>query len=477
MKDNLVEFIKDAFSIKYDTITNREIKKVIIAGTKVKGTNLLVLLISIVIACVGLNINSIPIVIGAMLISPLMTGVMAIGYSYATRDSKLLSNAIISLLVEVVLCIITSTVYFSISPIHGSTPELLSRISPTFYDVLIAVFGGLAGIIGLTRKDSDKGNVVPGVAIATALIPPLCTAGYGLATLQFNYFFGALYLFIINLFFIMITTYIFTKVMNLPIVDNIEDPKDQAFSMVFMIAAIIIIVLPTVLFTYNIIQESFINNEINSYIKNEFNFNETQVINSKIDISDKLIEVVVVGKNLSKEDIDLLNERKNQYLGLSNFTLKLFQNELIDSVTKEELNDILVKYSSDVQFLLNENIETNDIELELKVNKIEELEIKISELEMKINSFEDQINIISSTQDFEINIVELRSELININDTITDIRIEDKFLIDENDNIINSINIILEVNNLLIDQDLKTIKLLIAEKLSNSKIEIVQLIK
>jgi uncharacterized hydrophobic protein (TIGR00271 family) len=476
MKDNLVEFIKGAFSIKYDTITNREIKKVIIAGTKVKGTNLSVLLISIVIACVGLNINSIPIVIGAMLISPLMTGVMAIGYSYATRDSKLLSNAIISLLVEVVLCIITSTVYFSISPIQGSTPELLSRITPTFYDVLIAVFGGLAGIIGLTRKDSDKGNVVPGVAIATALIPPLCTAGYGLATLQFNYFFGALYLFIINLFFIMITTYIFTKVMNLPVVDNIEDTKDQVFSMAFMIAAIIIIVLPTVLFTYNIIQESFINNEVNSYIKKEFNFSETQVINSKIKISDKLIEVVVVGKSLSKEDINLLNERKNQYLGLSSFTLKLFQNELIDSVTEEELNEILVKYSSDVQSLLNENIVTNDIELELKVNKIEELEIKISELENKINSFEDQINTIALSQDSKIDIIELKRELINFNDTITNIRIEDKFIIDENDDIINSINVILEVNNLLIEQDLETIKLLIAEKFSNSNIEIAQLI-
>jgi len=474
MKEELLEFFKDAFSIKYDTIPNREIKKVIKAGIKVKGTNVSVLLISIVIACIGLNTNSIPIVIGAMLISPLMNGIMAIGYGYATKDNKLLSNALLSLVVEVTLCILTSAIYFLVSPIQSSTPELLSRISPTFYDVLIAIFGGLAGIIGLTRKDSDKGNVVPGVAIATALIPPLCTSGYGLATGQLNYFLGALYLFVINLFFIVITTYLFIKIMKLSVYDKIDDSQDTVFNVVFIIIAVIIVVLPTIIFTYTIIQESLITNEANEYISNEFDFSETQVINSKVDLINNEIDVVVVGKTLTDQDIDKLIELKSKYNTLVDMQLKLYQNDTIDSVTESELNDILEKYSSDVQSFLQENEIANDIEDELKVKKIEELEIKIEQMSNELKLLEEGFDSIPKESSQEVNLIELWNELISLNDTITDISYDDKYIINDNGEITKSITIYLNVNDLLVDDNLNQVKLLIAEKFSNENITIIQ---
>ena len=151
-----------------------------------------ILMLAILIASIGLNMNSTAVIIGAMLISPLMGGITAIGYGIATNDLTLSKGAAIRLCIQVVICLITSTIYFTISPITTASSELLARTTPTAWDVLIALFGGLAGVIGQTRK--EKSNVIPGVAIATALMPPLCTAGYGLARHRLDYFGGALYL-------------------------------------------------------------------------------------------------------------------------------------------------------------------------------------------------------------------------------------------------------------------------------------------
>lgn len=173
-----------------------------------------ILMLAILIASIGLNMNSTAVIIGAMLISPLMGGITAIGYGIATNDLTLSKGAAIRLGIQVVICLITSTIYFTISPITTASSELLARTTPTAWDVLIALFGGLAGIIGQTRK--EKSNVIPGVAIATALMPPLCTAGYGLARHRLDYFGGALYLFFINSFFICLAAIVVLKLLRLP---------------------------------------------------------------------------------------------------------------------------------------------------------------------------------------------------------------------------------------------------------------------
>ncbi len=174
-----------------------------------EGTNLWILFFAILIACLGLNINSSAVVIGAMLISPLIGPIVGIGFGVAINDLKLLKTAFTSYIFATTVGLIASTIYFLISPMHAAHSEILARTTPSIYDVMIASFGGFAGIIAMTSK--QKGNVIPGLAIATALMPPLCTAGYGLATAQFNYFLGAFYLYIINSVFIFAATIVITN--------------------------------------------------------------------------------------------------------------------------------------------------------------------------------------------------------------------------------------------------------------------------
>lgn len=180
-----------------------------------KGTNLWILVFAIIVASVGLNMNSTAVIIGAMLISPLMGPINGIGYSIATYNFELFRQSLKNLIFAVLVSLLASTAYFTLSPISTAHSELLARTSPTIYDVLIALFGGLAGIVAMSNK--QKGNVFPGVAIATALMPPLCTAGYGLATAQFDYFLGAFYLFTINAVFIALASVAISQLLKFPI--------------------------------------------------------------------------------------------------------------------------------------------------------------------------------------------------------------------------------------------------------------------
>ena len=205
--------LKDLFSLKLDTDeagTIESIKKSI----EFKGGNLWGLLFAAFIASIGLNVNSGAVVIGAMLISPLMGPIVGIGYALATHDFDTLKYAVRNLVIFVVGSILAAILYFSISPIKGLTEQLEARTYPTFYDVLIAICGGAIGIVASSR--SDRGNAIPGVAIATALMPPLCTVGYGIATGQWAYAGGALYLFLINSVFIAGTALLFVRALHFP---------------------------------------------------------------------------------------------------------------------------------------------------------------------------------------------------------------------------------------------------------------------
>lgn len=217
-----------------------------------KGTNLWILVFAILVASVGLNMNSTAVIIGAMLISPLMGPINGMGYSLATYNFPLFQRALKNFTFAVLAALASSTVYFFISPVSTAHSELLARTSPTIYDVLIALFGGLAGIVAISSR--KKGNVIPGVAIATALMPPLCTAGYGLATAQYNFFFGAFYLFTINTVFIALSSVAISQFLSFPIrtlVDKAQKVRVNRWITIVMLITLI----PSIYFGYSLVQQ------------------------------------------------------------------------------------------------------------------------------------------------------------------------------------------------------------------------------
>ena len=217
-------------------------------GVVFKGTNLWVLISAILVASVGLNMNSTAVIIGAMLISPLMGPINGMGYSLATYDFTLFKKAIKNFSFAVLVSLLTSALYFFISPVNSAHSELLARTSPTIYDVFIALFGGVAGMLALSSK--LKGNVIPGVAIATALMPPICTAGYGLATLQPTFFFGALYLFTINTVFIAVAALIVSQVLKFPIRHMVDSERAKKVNH-YITAILVITANPSINYGYH----------------------------------------------------------------------------------------------------------------------------------------------------------------------------------------------------------------------------------
>ena len=218
--DLLRPYTRKLFDLRSDQADPEVIDQTIRAGVVFEGTNLWLLIFAILVASIGLNVNSTAVIIGAMLISPLMGPIMGAGYGVSVGDFKLLRLSIANLARAASASLLASAIYFSLSPLSEAHSELLARTTPSIWDVGIALFGGLAGIVGVTRK--EKSNVLPGVAIATALMPPLCTAGYGIATLQPGFFLGAFYLFFINSVFIAAATVMMTRLMHLPTASHVD---------------------------------------------------------------------------------------------------------------------------------------------------------------------------------------------------------------------------------------------------------------
>ena len=231
--------LQDVFSLDYDQAHPDKIDADIRANTQASGTNMWVLMFAIAVASIGLNVNSTAVVIGAMLISPLMGPIVGVGYGLAVGDTALIRQAVRNLTVCVAISLVTATLYFLLTPLKEAQSELLARTQPTIWDVLIAFFGGGAGIVALTRKEG--GNAIPGVAIATALMPPLCTAGYGLAHGNWHYFFGAFYLFSINCVFIAFATLLVSKLLKLPRRGLVTESKRRLHSII--ITAIVLAVM------------------------------------------------------------------------------------------------------------------------------------------------------------------------------------------------------------------------------------------
>lgn len=270
------------------------------ANIPFKGNNVYILFVAIVIASVGLNVNSIPVIIGAMLISPLMGPIIGMGYSMGTNDTRLLVNSFRNLGVMVLISLIASTLYFLLTPLEADNPtELLARTNPSIYDVLIAFFGGLAGMLEISRK--DKGTVLSGVAIATALMPPLCTVGYGIANLNWQYAGGALYLFFINSVFIALAAYLVTKYLKYPLVE--EKDGRQYKRLVSYMLLILVVIVPSVFTGYSIIMENEFTKSTRHFVKDNQAVGSTYIYDYTLDMKTKpyTLELRLAGESLSDE--------------------------------------------------------------------------------------------------------------------------------------------------------------------------------
>ena len=250
-KETITEQIKKMFSLSEDSASNVEIRSRLLDGGRVTGTNMCVLVCAMVIASVGLNTGSTAVIIGAMLISPLMGSILASAYASVSADYPLLKKHLLGFGVQIVISVTAATIYFLLSPVKEPTTELIARTGPTFFDVLIAFFGGLAGIIGQTREDKVS-NVIPGVAIATALMPPLCTCGYSIANGRWDMFIGAGYLFIINAYFIFLSSGLILIVLKIPKVREFTK-KEWKIRRFRMIRNTIIIMLPSIVALYSMV--------------------------------------------------------------------------------------------------------------------------------------------------------------------------------------------------------------------------------
>ena len=324
--------LKVFFDLRGDTASIQEITERINAGVRFRGTNLSVLMLAIFIASIGLNMNSTAVIIGAMLISPLMGSILGIGYGLARYDSTYIRSSAGSLLAQVIISVATSTLYFFLTPIDGPSSELLARTSPTIWDVLIAVFGGLAGIIGVTRKEG--GNVIPGVAIATALMPPLCTAGYGIATGVMAYTVGALYLFFINSFFICLTAFIVLKIIDIPSKierNSVEFSRQKRYLMAFAV----LITLPSCFFAYQSVQKNLENEQAKIYIEENFKAPPRLAISYTLDNEKKMLTVFTIA-GISEDDLTALTEKLHEKKYLRPFQLEVFSAETAEEREKME---------------------------------------------------------------------------------------------------------------------------------------------
>lgn len=302
--------IFDKFKLSSEKEKLETVIKNIENGIVFRGTNLWVLIFAIFVASLGLNINSSAVIIGAMLISPLMGPIMGVGLGMGINDLQLLKQALNNYMVATGVALATSTLFFFVSPLDDAHSEILARTSPNIYDVLIAFFGGFAGIIATSSK--LKGNVIPGVAIATALMPPLCTAGYGLATLQLRFFVGAFYLYIINTVFIALATFIIVRLLHFPY-KHLQNQRAEKIAQRVVWLVVMITLIPSIYFGYDLVQQTKFTKNANRFIVAEANFVNDYLLNKKIDARERVIELVYGGDAIDSNQIKRVRAELPKY--------------------------------------------------------------------------------------------------------------------------------------------------------------------
>ncbi|WP_406600504.1 DUF389 domain-containing protein [Leptospira sanjuanensis] len=355
-----VDYTVDLFHIVDDTDqkgTVDAIKK----GVEFKGVNVWTLIIAIFIASIGLNTNSTAVIIGAMLISPLMGPILGAGLALGIYDFSLLNKSLKNVAVMTVLSLGASAIYFWLSPLSDAQSELLARTYPTIYDVLIASLGGLAGIIAASRKDKTS-NAIPGVAIATALMPPLCTAGYGLANLNLKYFLGAIYLYLINCVFIGISTLIAVRYLKFKKITYPDKETEKRIAR-YVYAISLILLLPSLILAYDLIKESTFKKNARIFIDSNFKSEKSRIlsVNFRSSGGSKQIEISIIGEPLSESVISHLESSLPQF-GLEETELKIIQP--FSSEEKQET------FSKDLGLGINSRFKTKDEKIIFLENEI-----------------------------------------------------------------------------------------------------------
>ncbi len=360
MRNNFLDFI----NLHNGEEDKQKVLENVTANTSFRGSNLWILACAIIIASIGLNVNSTAVIIGAMLISPLMGPILGAGFALGTYNFLLLRKSIKNLVIATVVSLLVSAFYFYISPFKDVQSELLARTSPNIYDVLIAFFGGLVGVIAITRV--EKGNPIPGVAIATALMPPLCTAGYGLATLNFSYFFGAFYLYTINCFFICIATFLVIKYLKYPASETIA-PKNEKRIRYGITTLMMVMIIPSFYLAYNLFEEKKFAKTVEEFINSEFNSKGYTVIYKKLNYNSKprKVDLAFLDKKLTNQEMAMYNRLLDQK-GIHNTTLNFRQN---DADLKSE---ILSELSKQDASLSEKDVTINNLRQELSKYKVSE---------------------------------------------------------------------------------------------------------
>ena len=392
MKENsILSLLKEHFVVKQFMENEADIVLQIKQGVTFTGPNLWVLVFAIFIASLGLNVNSTAVIIGAMLISPLMGPIIGMGLAVGINDLELLKRAARNFAVATVISVLTATLYFLITPLGEAQSELLARTSPTIYDVLIATFGGAAGILAICTK--GKGNVLPGVAIATALMPPLCTAGYGLATGHILYFLGAFYLFFINTVFISLSTYIGVRLMQFKKKDFLSPAAEKKARHVIMALAVITI-LPAAAMTYNIVRKSIQQNNISSFLHKELQQNGTQIISSSLDKEKKTLNIIAVGKEISDSTTAAAQHSMRQY-GLDDIKLNIIQGEQGDSLLKlnSQISQITTTRQNDQKKIIELSAEVTNLTSQL--DEYKQYENITADIRKELNILFPQVNAIT----------------------------------------------------------------------------------
>lgn len=319
--------IAHRFSLLDDKADDAEIDRSLRAGVELRGATLWILMFAIMIASVGLNTNSNAVIIGAMLVSPLMGPIVGLGYGVGIFDFALVRRSLANLAIAAAISLLTSTLYFMLTPLDEAQSELLARTTPSLWDVLIALAGGLAGIIGQTRR--EKSNVIPGVAIATALMPPLCTAGYGLANGDWSVFGGAFYLFSINCVFIAFAVVVVIEFLRLPHRKFI-DPRRGRRVKAFLLAVVVVTALPSIYLAARLVDNELFKSRARDFVRKEFKAAHVHVLDTRIVPGSRDIEVTLIGQRMPREAIVAIEQRLAP-AGLKNARLAVHQAQAEDT--------------------------------------------------------------------------------------------------------------------------------------------------
>ncbi|MGY5848688.1 DUF389 domain-containing protein [Salegentibacter sp. HM20] len=376
--ENLKLFFKELLEIRDDTdreSTVEAVKKDI----SFKGHNAWILIFSIFVASIGLNVSSTAVVIGAMLISPLMGPIVGVGMAVAINDVETLKKSMVNLGVMVGLSVLTAFLYFLISPVKEETPELVARTYPTILDVLVAIFGGLALIVAKTKKGTIA-SVIMGVAIATALMPPLCTVGYGLAIANWSYAGGALYLFSINAVFIALSTFLVTKLLGFPLVKYANSRRRRRTAQVASTIAIIVMI-PSVILFVKLLQKQLFETKAREFISQVVRYSGSETIKSNYDFESQRIEVYLIGQRVPQGTITTWSEQLGGIEALK-------EAELI--VHQGDQSGDMAQLSTQVRSGILEDLYVRNQELlEDKDAKIKLLESELSKYRGELFSFKD----------------------------------------------------------------------------------------